>query len=85
MPALRVFEDVFGEEDTVTAPVARVMWQLGRRCPALRLGTASTTEIGWGLAELARREAAGASRAPAGRAVELRPSARAPGLALIDG
>lgn len=48
-----------GEEDTVTAPVARVMWQLGRRCPRVELRTLSTTDIGWGMAELERRAAAG--------------------------
>ncbi|EFN58645.1 hypothetical protein CHLNCDRAFT_140893 [Chlorella variabilis] len=59
MPALRCVDDVFGEEDTVTAPVARVMWQLGRRCPRVELRTLSTTDIGWGMAELERRAAAG--------------------------
>jgi hypothetical protein len=59
MPALRSVDDVFGEEDSVTAPVAAAMWQLGRRCPRVRLRMLSTTDIGWDLAELQRRQAAG--------------------------
>lgn len=49
MPALRAVEDVFGEEESVTAPVARVMWQLGRRCPHLQLKMLPSTDVGWTL------------------------------------
>jgi hypothetical protein len=52
MPALALVEDVFGEEDVVTAPVARAMWQLGRRCPRVRLGVLGDTNVGWALAQL---------------------------------
>lgn len=59
LPALRRVEDVFvGGEDVVTAPVAAVMWQLGGRCPHLRVGLLQDTHVGMSLADVERGAAA---------------------------
>ena len=54
LPALRWVDDVFEEGAThlVTAEQARVMWQLGRRCPRLQLGQPRSTNLGWTLSSL---------------------------------
>lgn len=69
LPALRAVEDVLvGGEDVVTAPVAAVMWQLGGRCPHLRVGLLQDANVGMTLADVERREAAGGGARTAGTA-----------------
>ena len=65
-PSLRLVEDVFGEEDAVTAPVAHAMWHMGRRLPArVALGTARDSSLGWALADVEAADAADAAAAAA--------------------
>ncbi|PRW39121.1 adenylate cyclase [Chlorella sorokiniana] len=63
MPALRLVEDIQGEEDVVTAPVAHAMWQMGRRLgPQVALGAAKDSNLGWTLTEVEAAEAAEAAQ-----------------------
>lgn len=58
MPALRLVQDVLPPQEylIVTAPVARAMWLLPRRCPHLRVELLEGTYVGWTLADLERHE-----------------------------
>lgn len=51
MPALQLVEEVLPptSSSAVCAGQAAVMWQLGRRCPHLRLGVREDSYVGWTL------------------------------------
>lgn len=37
---------------SISTPVAHAMWQLGRTCPRVELGTMAATNAGWTLSSL---------------------------------
>lgn len=55
LPCLRRVDDVYEEDNhthLVTAEMAHVMWQLGKRCPHLELTQPRSTNLGWTLSSL---------------------------------
>lgn len=78
MPRLARVDDVFvGGEDVVTAPVARVMWELGSRCRHLRVGLLlQDANVGMSLADVERAEAADSGAAAGAEAAGAAPMQR---------
>ena len=55
MPALQRVDEVYEEGPSthlVTADMAHVMWQLGKRCPHLQFEQPRSTNLGWTLSSL---------------------------------